>query len=381
MRRIVYISGTRADYGLMRTVLQAISEDPELELEIVATGMHLMDEFGRTVDYIAADGFRPRILEAIFDGDDKASMARFVGRVIQRLPEMLQQLQADMLLLLGDRGEMLAGAVVGAYLSLPVAHLHGGETTSTVDDLARNAITKLAHIHMPATYKSAERIARMGEDPSRIFVVGAPGLDSLLLEEMAALEELDARYGLDLDRPLIILIQHPVTLEAEEAGAQMEETLAAVSCLSCQTIVVYPNADAGSGKMIEAIRRYSSLPFIKAYKSLPRRDFLGLMRMADAIVGNSSSGIIEAPSFGLPAINIGDRQEGRERGMNVIDVSHDRGAIRVAVGRALFDEEFKEQVRLGKNPYGDGRTAHRVVKILKNIEIDHDLLQKRPRRE
>jgi UDP-hydrolysing UDP-N-acetyl-D-glucosamine 2-epimerase len=379
MRKIVYITGTRADYGLMRYALKEIESRVGLDLAVVATGMHLMGEFGCTVSEIESECLEVHRLDATYESDDKPSMARFAGRLIQLLTDKLEELNPDVILLLGDRGEMLAGAIAGAYLSIPVAHVHGGDVTSTVDDLVRNAITKLSQIHMAATRKSAERIASMGEDPSRIFTVGAPGLDSIFKEAFSGPEEIRERYELDISRPLLMVIQHPVTLEAEHAGDQMRETLEATLGLGRQTIVIYPNADAGGRKMIEAIEEYKCAPNLKSFKSLPRRDFLGMMKIAGAIIGNSSSGIIEAPSLCLPAINIGSRQRGRERGENVIDAGYDRDEIASATLRALYDEEFRKRVLGARSPYGDGNAGKRIADILSNIEIDESMLQKRTR--
>ena len=194
MRKILYITGTRADYGLMRSVLREIESHPRLELEIAATGMHLMEEFGRTIEEVKKDGFKIHEIDATYEKDDKESMLNFIGKFIQLLAKKIEEINPDIILLLGDRGEMLAGAIVGAYLTIPTAHLHGGEVTSTVDELARHAITKLAHIHLPPTEKSAERIIKMGEDPLNVFVVGPPGIDSILNENLIEPTELSKKY-------------------------------------------------------------------------------------------------------------------------------------------------------------------------------------------
>ncbi len=376
-RKIVYISGTRADYGLMQSTLMEIEKRDDLELEIIATGMHMMADFGHTIDQIEKDGFKVHKVNEIYENDSKGSMARFVGKFIASLTDKIEYINPDIILLLGDRGEMLAGAIVGAYLSTSIAHIHGGETSSTVDDLVRNAITKLAHIHFAATTKSAERIKNMGEDPVRIFVVGAPGLYAIINEAPTDPHELAMRYKLDLNAPILLVAQHPVTLEAECAGEQMMETMEAISELKYQTILVYPNSDAGGRSMIEVVQKYSHLDYIKIFMTIPRRDYLGIMMIASAMIGNSSSAIIEAPSFFLPAINIGTRQMGRERGNNVIDVSCNRHEIRSAIQKALYDNEFRKIMRSSKNPYGDGRSSKKIVDILAKIEIDKNMIQKR----
>jgi UDP-hydrolysing UDP-N-acetyl-D-glucosamine 2-epimerase len=376
-RKILYITGTRADYGLMRSTLRDIEEHPKLELEIVATGMHLMKEFGRTINEIKKDGFTIHEIDATYDDDNKESMANFVGKFIQLLTRKVKEIKPDIILLLGDRGEMLAGAIVGAYLTIPVAHLHGGEVTSTVDELGRHAITKLAHIHFSATENSAERIIKMGEDQSNVFVVGAPGLDSILNENLIEPTELSKKYNLELSKPILLVVQHPVTTAVNDAPDQIRETLEAISELNHQTILIYPNADAGGRRMIEVITKYEKYPFIKTFKSIPHKEYLSLMRIASAMVGNSSSGIIEAPSFGMPVVNIGSRQEGRERAENVIDVDYDKEQIKTAIKKSLYDENFKEKVKKCKSPYGNGKAGIRIADVLNKIKIDKKLLQKR----
>lgn len=375
-RKILYISGTRADYGLMRSVLRKIHEHPALSLDIIVTGMHLMDEFGNTIDEIKADAFNYHIVDVRYESDTKESMATFVGEFIQKLTPVISDLNPDILLLLGDRGEMLAVAIVGAYLSIPVAHIHGGEVTSTVDDLARHAITKLSQIHFPATEESKERIIRMGEDPERIFVTGAPGLDQILEETLLSQEELADKYHLNFSKPVILCVQHPVTLEVEDAYDQIRETLEAIVSLQLQTIVIYPNADAGGRAMIDCIREYQNFSSIKIVSNIPHGDYISLLNEASLIVGNSSSAIIEAPSLGLPAINIGTRQMGRERACNVIDVDYSRDSIEKSMKIALFDNDFRKRIKECKNPYGDGTASEKITKILSTIDINKDILTK-----
>ena len=376
-RKILYITGTRADYGLMKSVLREIENHPKLELEVIATGMHLMPEFGMTINEIKKDGFKIHEIAATYEQDNKQSMANFVGKFIQLLTDKVKKIKPDIIMVLGDRGEMLAGAIVGTYLTIPVAHIHGGDISSTVDEIVRHAITKLAHIHFPATEKSAERIIKMGEDPSNVFVVGAPGLDIILNENLIEPTKLSEKYNLDLSEPILLVIQHPVTTEVDDAPTQIRETLEAISELRYQTILIYPNADAGGRNMIEVIKEYEKYPFIKIFKNIPYKEYLSLMNIVSVMVGNSSSGIIEAPSFGLPVVNIGTRQEGRQRAENVIDVDYDKEEIKAAIKKALYDEEFKEKVKNCKNPYGDGKAGVRIADILSKIKIDKKLLQKK----
>jgi GDP/UDP-N,N'-diacetylbacillosamine 2-epimerase (hydrolysing) len=376
-RKILYITGTRADYGLMRSVLFEIDKDPEMELELAVTGMHLMNEFGMTINEIRKDGFKIHELNAVFEEDDKFSMAKFVGKFIQLLTDLVKRIKPDIMLLLGDRGEMLAGAIVGAYLNIPTAHLHGGEITSTVDEYARHAITKLVNIHLPATEKSADRIISMGEDPDHVFVVGAPGLDAIMASDLIKKDEIALKYDLNLSKPILLVLQHPVTLESEKSSKNMLETLKAIHDLKYQTILIYPNADAGGREIVKLIDKYEKLPFLKIFKSISRKDYLSLMNVASVLIGNSSSGIIEAPSYKIPVINIGSRQKGRERALNIIDVDYNAEEIKNAIKKAFYDEKFNIQLNKSKNPYGDGKTSLKVTEILSKIALDKTLLEKR----
>ena len=376
-RKILYITGTRADYGLMRSVLWEMEMNPDIDLELIVTGMHLMKEFGMTVTDIERDGFKFHKINATFEEDNKLSMVTFIGEFIKSLSKIILEINPDIILLLGDRGEMLGGAIVGAYLNIPTAHLHGGEITSTVDEYARHAITKLVNIHLPATLKSAERIIKMGENKDNVFVVGAPGLDPILSEKLLDPDEISSKYHLDSREPIILVVQHPVTLESEDAEFQAKQTFDAIKELEKQTIIVYPNADTGGRRIIEIIKEYEDYPFIKTYKSIPSIEYLSLMNIASAIVGNSSSGIIEAPSFKLPAVNIGSRQEGREQALNVINVNYNKNEIKKAILKAINDEEFLDILKECENPYGDGKTEKKVVDILINIKLDNELMNKK----
>jgi len=377
MRKIAAITGTRAEYGLSKSIFTAIQKHPNLELELIVTGMHLSKDFGYTFKEIKQDGFKTAILNTLYSEDTGAAMTRTIGRCVLQFADTLEDMKPDILLVLTDLGHTLAGAIAGAYMNIPVAHLHGGDVSGTVDEPVRHAITKLSHIHFPATKKSAERIIKMGEEKWRVHVVGAPGLDTILNEKLVKPEKIAKKYNLDLSKSVVLMVQHPVTTECDEAPEQIKQTLEAVVSLKHQTILIYPNADAGGRRMIKVIKRYEKYPFIKAFKSLPRKDYLSLMKIADVMVGNSSSGIIEAPSFHLPVVNIGTRQQGRERAGNVIDVGYSKNRIIKGIKKALYDKKFKEKVKKCKSPYGDGKASQRIVKILSELKIDKKLLQKR----
>lgn len=378
-RKVVVVTGTRAEYGILYPVLKAIEANPELKLSLVVTGMHLSHEFGYTVGDIEKDGFPIYArVDMLLSSDTPGAMAKSIGLGIIGMAQAWEHLKPDVILVLGDRVEPLAAAVSGAYMNIPVAHIHGGDSTrGGLDESARHAITKFAHIHFPATNKSAERIVKMGEDEWRVHVVGSPALDSILNEPLLSPRALAKKFELDLSRLLILVVQHPVTTQVDEAPKQMRETLEAIVDIGYPTVLVYPNSDAGGRRMIELIKEFEEFPFIKTFKSLPRREYLSLMKAASVMVGNSSSGIVEAPSFGLPVTNIGIRQEGRERGKNVIDVGHDRREIAQAVEKALKDKQFLSEVIKCENPYGDGKASHRIAEALSKIEITPRLLRKR----
>jgi len=348
-------------------------------LEIIVSGMHLMPEFGKTINEIKKDGFKIHEINAIYEEDSKKSMARFIGKFIQLLTENIRKIKPDIILVLGDRAEMLAGAIVGAYLAIPVAHIHGGDVSSTVDEFARHAITKLSCIHFAVTKKSAERIVKMGEEKWRVHVVGAPGLYDALRAKLASPKDIAKKYKLDLSKPVLLVVQHPVTIEAEQAGIHMEETMSALKELGYQAIVIYPNADAGGREMIKVIEKYRKYPFIKIYKNISRNDYLGLLKISNVMVGNSSSGIIEAPSFRLPAVNIGTRQSGRERAKNIIiDVDYKKEQIKKAIEKSIYDTKLGRGVVKCKNPYftADG-AGSKIVRVLSAIAIDKKLSVKK----
>jgi len=370
LRKVVYVTGTRADYGLMHETLKTLNEDANIHLDIVATGMHLMDEFGYSVDEIKKDNFNLHIINQTFKKDDEASMSDFIGKLTADLTNLMSELKPDVVLLLGDRGEMLAGAIVASYLQIPIAHIHGGDVSSTVDDSTRHAITKLSNIHFAATEKSASRIRQMGENPDNIFVVGAPGLDSII----KCKDNIDENYlkdKYDITKDFAIVLQHPVSLEIDDSSFQIQQTLDALISTDYQIILIYPNADAGGRSMIEKINEYD----VDAYKNIPHDDFIGLLSLASVLVGNSSSGIIESSLFKLPVINLGTRQQGREKAENVIDVDYNRDEILSAL-KFIESEDYKKQLESCINPYGDGKACERICKILKEIELNDDLLNK-----
>jgi GDP/UDP-N,N'-diacetylbacillosamine 2-epimerase (hydrolysing) len=378
MLRVVYVTGTRADYNLFSEPLKRIQERGDLELSLVVTGMHLQPEFGLTVAEIEEDGMpiaaRVRNLTG---GDTGGDQARSVGNAIAGITDALEDHRPELVIVLGDRGEMLAAAIAATHLNMAVAHVHGGEVSGTVDDLVRHAITKLSHVHFAATEEAAGRIRALGERPQHIHVSGAPGLDYLSRFEPIPDDVLGAELGLDLARPFVLFTQHPVTIEMDQAASHLETSLQALEAAGVQVVATYPNSDAGGRSMIAVLERWKDRPWLHAVPSLGRRRYASMLKRTAAMVGNSSSGIIEAPFFGVPVVNIGIRQEGRQRAENVIDVPHDLVAIRAGIDCALTDEAFIARARQCRNPYGDGHAGERIVEVLTSLEVGPALLNKR----
>ena len=375
-KKIAYVTGTRADFGLMTPVLRAIEKSEKLSLAVFATGMHLMSEFGATMHEVEELFPRAKRIEAVFETDNRKGMATFAGTLFPKVVSIFSKERPDFVLLLGDRVEMLAVAVACLYLGIPTGHLHGGERTATVDEVARHAISKLSSLHFPATADSAGRLKRMGEEEWRIHIVGAPALDTIVNEKLPTRGELCERLKINPSQKFILVVQHAVSEEADRAGEQMRGTLAAVASFNLPVVVMYPNADAGGRRMIAEIEKRKNNPLFRLFPSVPHTMFLALERDAAVLVGNSSGALIESASFRTPVVNVGTRQNGRVRGGNVIDVGYSRDEIRAAIEKSLYDKAHLTGLRRVKNPWGDGKTAGRVVKVLERLPKKERLLAK-----
>ena len=360
----------------MTPVLEAVDRSGTLSLKVYATGMHLMPQFGETINEVRKYFPSAKSIDAIFKTDDRLGMAKFAGVFSQKLADVLNKDKPDMVLILGDRVEMFSTAKTCLYLGIPLAQLHGGDKTFTVDEPARHAITKLSHLHLPATKESAERIKKMGEDEWRIHIVGAPVLDVILNEKLPSRAELFKKLNLNPSEKIILVTQHAVSEEFKEAGRQMEETLSAVKSFGLPAVVIYPNTDPGGRKIIEVIEKEKSNKLLHIFPHMEHKDFLGLEREASVWVGNSSAIMIESSSFKTPCVNVGTRQLGRQHGDNVINVGYNRNEIKKAIEKSLNDKSYLAKLKNIKNPWGDGKTAPRVAKILENLEINSKLLTK-----
>ena len=371
-RRIVCLSGTRADFGLLRSTLQRIAATEGLAIQVLVTGMHLSEAHGRTVDEIRASGLAV-CAEVPLDMSTRsqASMALGIADCLRGVTQVLAREQPDLLLVLGDRGEMLAGAIAALHLGIPCVHLHGGERSGTVDEPVRHAISKLSSFHFVATEGSRQRLIAMGEESSRIHVTGAPGLDGLTGLGAMAREELLAALQLAPDAHFILALFHPVVQQAGQAGDQTRALLAALRSVNLPVLWLEPNADAGSLEVLAALET-SQLPAgSRRLAHMERPLFAGALRHCELLAGNSSAGIIEAASVGTPVVNIGDRQLLRERNANVIDVAPDPVAIEQALRQALGRGHFACE-----NVWGDGHAAERIVSLLLRLPLGPQVLEK-----
>jgi UDP-N-acetylglucosamine 2-epimerase (non-hydrolysing)/GDP/UDP-N,N'-diacetylbacillosamine 2-epimerase (hydrolysing) len=358
--------------------MQAIERSEECELCLVVAGMHLSHEFGDTYCEIEKDGFHADArVDMTFSGDSHGAMAKGIGIGVYGIAQALESLNADIVLVLGDRTEAFAGAISGAAMNKIVAHIHGGEVTrGGLDESMRHAITKLSHIHFVATEGSRQRVLEMGELPESVVITGAPGLDSILHQKLYDCDEQSRRLRIPLRRPRILLVQHSVSTLADAAAHEMAESLAALAELGHQTIVIYPNCDAGGRRVIDKLREFGGASWLHVFPNLDHTTYLSLLAGVDVLVGNSSSGIIEAPALHVPVVNVGPRQQGRERSAGILDVRHEREAIKKAIQTALEDAEFRARVRACASVYGDGQASRRIVEVLEGLQATPRLLQK-----
>jgi GDP/UDP-N,N'-diacetylbacillosamine 2-epimerase (hydrolysing) len=376
-RKILTITGTRADYGLMTPIYREIAVSIDLDLELIVTGLQLLPEFRGGLEPVLQDNFgRLHYVSMLLGEDSGKAMAQSLGLAIYGMAAVMESVKPDLLLLQGDRIEILAGALAAVPMNIPVVHMSGGDCSGSIDDSIRNALSKLAHLHLTSCNFSAQRLLAMGEKAGRIYTVGEPALDLIKTMKFMPPEELAGEFGVALDWLLVLATQHPVTTEADRAAWQLTQTLEALAELKLPTIITYPNTDSGGRAMMRVLQAYQGHELIRVIPNLGSVKYLSLMRIAAVLVGNSSSGIIEAPSFKLPAVNIGTRQQGRQRAGNVIDVGYDQGEIRRAILYALHDRSFRAGLADCVNPYGDGNTAPRTVGILRRVKLTPALLTK-----
>jgi UDP-hydrolysing UDP-N-acetyl-D-glucosamine 2-epimerase len=384
-RRIALFSGNRSEYGLQFPILRAIAAEPRLRYDLIVSGAHLKQEFGRTLEEIEADGFEvAEHVDVNVAGGTLAATAAAIGTMVSGLSAALARVQPDFLVVYGDRFESFAALIASTQMAIPTAHIEGGDYTEggALDDSVRHAMTKLAHLHFTTNEQAAERVRRLGEQPWRVFNVGFPALDLVREGRFAPPGEVYQRFSLDPERPIVVFTQHSVATECDRAVEQVRSSLRALAQAGeewgCQTVITYPNDDAGGKLIVEELCRWEArkLPFLRIHPSLGRFYYHGILNVAAACVGNSSSGIKETPAFHCPTVDIGSRQRGRLRGDNVLTVGYAVAEIKAAIGRCLHDERFRAQVRESRNPYGAGNAGPRIAEILATIDISPALVQK-----
>lgn len=365
MRKIAVVTVGRSDYGLLRPVLREITATEGLALRLIVAGAHLERSQGLTVREILADGWKPAARVKVPAADTPEGISRAMGAACAGFAAAFVRLKPDLILVLGDRYEMHAAALAALPFTIPVAHLHGGELThGAFDDSLRHSITKLSHLHLVANRSYARRVSQLGEEPRRIFVTGSPAVDNIRSTPRLSRPQLEADLGLDLARPTLLVTFHPTTLEWRDAGRQTRELLAALAASGLQSVVTMPNADTGNAGIRRLLRSFAKVRRdVRLVESLGSRRYLSLMAHAAAMLGNSSSGLVEAPSFRLPAVNVGTRQGGRLRAKNVIDCGYGRAEVLRALRKAV-SPRFRASLKDMTSPYGDGRAAPRIARVL-----------------
>lgn len=372
-RKICVITGTRAEYGLMRWIMQGIKDDPELTLQVIATGMHLSPEFGLTYREIEKDDFQiDRKVEMLTSSDTPVGIAKSMGLGLIGFADALNELNPNLIVILGDRFEIFAAVAAALVARIPVAHLHGGETTQgAFDEALRHSITKMSHLHFVAAEEYRQRVIQLGEQPERVFLVGGLGIDSIKRLKLLDRAALEASIDFQLGAKNLLVTFHPVTLETSAAEDQMAELLAALAELKdTQLVFTMPNADTDGRALIKMVQQFvAQHPNARAYTSLGQLRYLSCVAQVDGVVGNSSSGLAEVPSFKKGTINIGDRQRGRLQATSVINCAPTRLGISAALKR-LYTADFQVNLSQTRNPYGDGGASEKVVKTIKHCAID-----------
>lgn len=374
-RKICVVTGSRAEYGLLYWLLKEIDSDPDLELQTLVCGMHLSPEFGLTYQQIEADGFEITAkVDMLLSADSPVGVAKSMGVGLIGFADALDHLKPDILVILGDRFEIMAVAMAAMVAKVPVAHISGGEVTEgALDESIRHAITKIAQWHFVAAEPYRKRVIQLGENPKNVFNFGAPGLDYLEHIEWLNRDSLEVDLGIKLEAPVLLVTYHPATLGRERPLAAMEELLAALDeCSEAKIIFTHPNADTGGRSLINRIESWveNNKQRARAFASLGQQRYLSLMREADVIVGNSSSGITEAPLLKKATVNIGDRQKGRLKAMSIIDAVENRLDISKAI-RSALSEEFREKLPVTNSLYGWGGVSKRIKDTLKSIEKEN----------
>jgi len=390
-RTIAVFTGNRAEYGLQYPILRAVDRHPGLDYRLLVSGAHLDPNFGSTLDEIRSDGFHiDAEIKIEMDAASLFATAQAIGSGILAISHVLNDLRPDMMVVYADRFEGLAAVIAASQMNIPTAHIEGGDMTEggALDDSVRHAMTKLAHLHFTTNQQAPNRILAMGEESWRVHTVGFPAIDLISEGRFARAPEIVKQLGIDLSRPVLLFTQHSVSTEFSQSANQLAPSLAVIERLAAegvQTILTYPNNDAGGQAIIERLKAFGAagIPGTQVRSSLGRYLYHGVLALARdpslriVCVGNSSSGIKETPAFGCPTVNIGSRQEGRLRGENVLDVGYNADLIAAAMRRCLYDEDFRALCRRAKNPYGLGDAGPKIAEVLATVPLDQRIIRKR----
>ncbi len=367
-RKICVVVNSRANYGRIKSVMRAVQRHPKLELQLLVGASALLHRFGSVIDIIRNDGFEPTaVVHSIVEGETPTTMAKSTGLGVLELASQFENIRPDVVLTVADRFETIATAIAASYMNIPVAHTQGGEVTGSIDESVRHAVTKLSHIHFPATERAYEFLLRMGEEEDTVHLTGCPAMDLVADTDLTLPSDLFKRYAgvgadIDPDRPYLVVLQHPVTTEYGQGFAQISETLNAISKVGMQVAWLWPNVDAGSddvSKGLRVFRENNNPDYLHFYRNFSPEDYLRLIKHCSCLVGNSSSGLREGVFMGVPCVNIGTRQHGRERGVNVIDVPYEAEAIEGAIGRQIAHGPYEQSAL-----FGNGTAGTQIADIL-----------------
>ncbi len=377
-RKIAAVTTSRADYSHLYWPLHDLSQHPDVELKLIAMGPHLSPEFGHTIREIERDGLEIAArIECLLSSDTDVGMAKTIGVATLSLADCLGQMRPDLILLIADRYEMLAPAAVALALRIPIAHIEGGEISEgAIDDSVRHALTKMSHVHFTSTFEARARVISLGEEEWRVHRAGAPSIDHLRRNTLFTREQLEAQLQLDLSKPSAVVAYHPVTI-VRDTTQEADALFAALREVPGQILFCYPNADAGSRELIERTEQFlGQRPDARVFVNLGALTYWSLLRQAEVMIGNSSSGIMETGSFALPTVNVGMRQQGRERARNILDAAPERADIlaKVEVARS---QQFRRSLEGMQNPYGDGHAAETIVRVLTSVPLGEKLLIKK----
>jgi GDP/UDP-N,N'-diacetylbacillosamine 2-epimerase (hydrolysing) len=378
LKKVLVITGTRAEYGLLRWVIDGISKSNLLELQLCVTGMHLSPEFGLTFQEIEKDGYQiDSKVEMLLSADTPSAITKSMGLGLIGFADEFNRLKPDLILILGDRYEIMCAAIAATIARTPIAHLHGGEATEgCIDEAIRHSITKMSHLHFVAAEEYSRRVIQLGEHTNRVFCVGGTGVDNIHKLDLLSKQELENSLDFELGGKSILVTFHPVTLESNTSGDQMRELLASLSEFTDHKIIfTMPNADTDGREILKLIESFClDNHNCRAYTSLGQLRYLSCLKYVDVVVGNSSSGLLEVPSFKIPTVNIGDRQKGRLKAGCVIDCSPIKNQIISAIKRAV-SLDFKESCKVIKNPYGEGGASQKIIQTIESIALE-DIIKK-----